>query len=98
MQFITDVKPGECEILTPSLVHKPLLAVGCLNGAHVLMQLTPPPAGRTHDGLSVLDHLLLDLDILEYSLLLLKISSSDFAHIFQVPTIGFPSLSFTYCA
>ena len=55
MQFITDVKPGECEILTPSLVHKPLLVVDCWNGAHVLMQFAPPPAGWTHDALCALD-------------------------------------------
>lgn len=55
MKFITDVLPGECVILTPSLIHCQLQIVDLFDKAVVIFEYSPPAEGWTHESLCALD-------------------------------------------
>lgn len=55
MKFITDILPGEPDLLTTSVIFNPLQIVDLFDKTDVLFEYPPPVAGWTHEELGALN-------------------------------------------
>ncbi|MBJ7591506.1 hypothetical protein [Aeromonas veronii] len=55
MKFITDILPGEPDLLTASVIFNPLQIVDLFDRTDVLFEYPPPVDGWTHEELRALN-------------------------------------------